>query len=122
MTDISDFTMDYFSLKGKNAIVTGGNTGLGQAFALALATAGANLFVPSIIDDDGATGPLVESRGGRYEFMKADVTEPGAPGRDRRRLRRPARLARHPREQRRHLPAGRRARLRPRRSGTPPWP
>jgi NAD(P)-dependent dehydrogenase (short-subunit alcohol dehydrogenase family) len=79
VTDISDFTMDYFSLKGKNAIVTGGNTGLGQAFAVALATAGANLFVPSIMDDDGATGPLVEERGGRYEFMKADITKPGAP-------------------------------------------
>ena len=53
MTDISDFSMDYFSLKGKNAIVTGGNTGLGQAFTLALAAAGANVFVPSIVDDDG---------------------------------------------------------------------
>jgi NAD(P)-dependent dehydrogenase (short-subunit alcohol dehydrogenase family) len=79
VTDINDFTMDHFSLKGKNAIVTGGNTGLGQAFAVALAAAGASLFVPSIVDDDGATGPLVEERGGRYEFMKADVTAPGAP-------------------------------------------
>ena len=117
VTEISDFTMDYFSLKGKNAIVTGGNTGLGQAFALALATAGANIFVPSIVDDDGTTGPLVEDRGGRYEFLKADVTAAGRAGRDRRRLRRPARLSRHPREQRRHLPAGRRARLRPRAVG-----
>lgn len=79
MTEISDFAMDYFSLKGKKAIVTGGNTGLGQAFTVALATAGADLFVPSIMDDDGATGPLVEAHGGRYEFMKADVTRPGAP-------------------------------------------
>ena len=63
MTDISDFAMDYFSLEGKNAIVTGGNTGLGQAFTLALAAAGANVFVPSIVDDDGTTGALVEERG-----------------------------------------------------------
>ncbi len=79
MTEIRDFAMDYFSLKGRNAIVTGGNTGLGQAFTLALATAGANVFVPSIIDDDGSTGRLVEARGGRYEYLKADITRPGAP-------------------------------------------
>jgi len=59
---INDFAMEFFSLKGKNAIVTGGNTGLGQAFALALAKGGANVFVPSIMDDDGTTGPLVEGR------------------------------------------------------------
>jgi hypothetical protein len=29
---ITDFSMDRFSLRGKRAIVTGGNTGLGQAF------------------------------------------------------------------------------------------
>jgi NAD(P)-dependent dehydrogenase (short-subunit alcohol dehydrogenase family) len=77
--DISDFAMDFFFLKGKNALVTGGNTGLGQAFALALAKAGANVFVPSIVDDDGVTGPLVEAEGGRYAFLKADVTKPGVP-------------------------------------------
>jgi NAD(P)-dependent dehydrogenase (short-subunit alcohol dehydrogenase family) len=77
--EISDFTMEFFSLEGKNAIVTGGNTGLGQAFALALAKGGANVLVPSIVDDDGSTGPLVEATGGRYEFMKADITAAGAP-------------------------------------------
>jgi NAD(P)-dependent dehydrogenase (short-subunit alcohol dehydrogenase family) len=77
--DITEFSMDFFSLKGRNAIVTGGNTGLGQAFTLALATAGANVFVPSIVDDDGTTGELVRARGGRYEFMKADITAPGVP-------------------------------------------
>ena len=45
MKNINDFNMDFFSLKGKNAIVTGGVSGLGQAFALALAKAGANIFV-----------------------------------------------------------------------------
>lgn len=42
---IQDFSMDFFSLKGKVAIVTGGNTGLGQGYALALAKAGADLFI-----------------------------------------------------------------------------
>lgn len=77
--DITDFRMDFFSLRGKNALVTGGNTGLGQAFTVALATAGANVFVPSIMADDGTTGPLVEARGVRYEYLQADITAPGAP-------------------------------------------
>jgi len=77
--DISDFGMDFFSLKGKNAIVTGGNTGLGQAFTLALAKGGANVFVPSIMDDDGTTGPMVEAEGVRYEYMKGDITADGVP-------------------------------------------
>lgn len=75
---ITDFSMDYFSLKDKNAIVTGGNTGLGQTFALALAKAGANLFIPSIIEDDGATKKMIEAEGVQMEFLKIDITEDGA--------------------------------------------
>jgi NAD(P)-dependent dehydrogenase (short-subunit alcohol dehydrogenase family) len=74
---IGDFSLGFFSLKARNAIVTGGNTGLGQAFALALAKGGANVLVPSIVDDDGSTRDMIEAEGGRYEFMKADITEPG---------------------------------------------
>jgi NAD(P)-dependent dehydrogenase (short-subunit alcohol dehydrogenase family) len=77
--DIQDFNMDYFSLKGKNAIVTGGNTGLGQAFALALAKAGANLLVPSIMPDSTATRNLIEAQGVNYEYMQIDITAQGAP-------------------------------------------
>ena len=79
--DISDFGMDFFGLGGKNAIVTGGNTGLGQAFSLALAKGGADVFVPSLADDDGSTRALVEAAGVRYEFMEADITADGTPKR-----------------------------------------
>jgi NAD(P)-dependent dehydrogenase (short-subunit alcohol dehydrogenase family) len=78
---IGDFSMDFFSLAGRKAIITGGNTGLGQAFSLALARAGADLFVPSVMDDDGATRRMVEAAGRRYEFLAADITAPGAAAR-----------------------------------------
>ena len=77
--DISRFSMDFFSLKGRTAMVTGGNTGLGQAFALALAKGGANVFVPSIIDEDGSTRELIEAEGVEYESAGADITAPGVP-------------------------------------------
>jgi NAD(P)-dependent dehydrogenase (short-subunit alcohol dehydrogenase family) len=77
--DIRDFAMDLFSLEGKNAVVTGGNTGLGRAFALALAKGGASVFAPSIVDDDGATRQMIEAEGVRYEFVQTDITAPGAP-------------------------------------------
>ena len=77
--EITDFTMDCFLLKGRNAIVTGGNTGLGQAFSLALATAGANVFYPSIMPDDPGFNAVIEARGVRAVYMEADITKPGVP-------------------------------------------
>lgn len=77
--EIREFSMDLFSLKGKTAIVTGGNTGLGQAFALALAKAGANLFIPTVMDDGGETRRLIEAEGQRAELLKIDITGEGAP-------------------------------------------
>ncbi|MET8783581.1 SDR family NAD(P)-dependent oxidoreductase [Streptomyces sp. NPDC049097] len=77
--NITEFSRDFFSLDGKNAIVTGGNTGLGQAFSLALAKAGANVFVPALAEDDGETRRLIEAEGRRMEFLKADITAPGVP-------------------------------------------
>ncbi|NCB02161.1 MAG: SDR family oxidoreductase [Spirochaetia bacterium] len=75
--NVNDFNMDFFSLKGKNAIVTGGNGGLGQAFCTALAKGGANVLVPSLADDDGSTKRLVEGCGVEYKFMEADITKDG---------------------------------------------
>jgi NAD(P)-dependent dehydrogenase (short-subunit alcohol dehydrogenase family) len=77
--ETTDFSLDLFSLARRNAIVTGGNTGLGQAFSLALAAAGANVYAPSITDDGGATAALVPAGGGRIEVVDADITAPGRP-------------------------------------------
>ncbi len=77
--DIRDFSLDFFSLKGKNAIVTGGNTGLGQTFSLALAKAGANVFIPSLAADDGTTEKLINETGMKMKFMEVDITAEGAP-------------------------------------------
>ncbi|HWQ75267.1 MAG TPA: SDR family oxidoreductase [Syntrophomonas sp.] len=77
--NITDFQMDFFSLKGKNAIVTGGNTGLGQAFSLALAKGGANIFMPSIMPDDPEFNKLIEAEGVKAVYMEGDITKPGGP-------------------------------------------
>lgn len=79
--DITEFSLDCFALHGRAAIVTGGNSGLGQAFTLALAAAGADVFVPSVLDDGGETAVLVGQRGARFAGTTADLTEPGAPER-----------------------------------------
>lgn len=76
--EITDFTMDLFRVPNRNAIVTGGNGGLGTAFCLALAKAGANVFVPSVTADDTEVRALVEAEGRRFEFMQTDITADGA--------------------------------------------
>ena len=77
MVPIQDFNMDYFSLKGKNAIITGGNSGLGQAFSVALAKAGANVMAASILADDETTGMEVKNCGAEYDYIEADLTREG---------------------------------------------
>ena len=72
---LNNFNMDFFSLKGKVAIVTGGNTGLGQAYVVALAKAGADLFVVTYDRDWEETKNLVEAEGRKVEFLQADLTD-----------------------------------------------
>lgn len=78
---LNAFSLDFFSLKGQTAIVTGGNSGLGQAFATALAKAGANLFIPDLAPACEETRQLIEQQGVRAEFMQVDITQPGEPAR-----------------------------------------
>ncbi|WP_461204995.1 2-dehydro-3-deoxy-D-gluconate 5-dehydrogenase KduD [Clostridium sp. DL1XJH146] len=72
---LNSFSMDYFSLKGKVAVVTGGNTGLGQGYVVALAKAGADLFVPTYDTNWDETRELVEKEGRKIEFIQVDLSK-----------------------------------------------
>lgn len=71
---ISNFSMDFFRLDGKVAIVTGGNTGLGQGYALGLAKAGADLFIVTYDTNWDETRKLIEAEGRKVEFYQADLS------------------------------------------------
>lgn len=72
---LADFSLDFFKLDGKVAIVTGGNTGLGQGYAVALAKAGADLLVSTHGTNWEDTRELVEATGRKIEFVQADLTK-----------------------------------------------
>lgn len=75
---LNKFKMDWYSLDGKVAVVTGGNTGLGQGYAVAMAEAGADVFVPTFGQEGwDTTRDLIEARGRKIEFMDVDLTEKG---------------------------------------------
>ena len=72
---IQQFSMDFFSLKGKVAIVTGANQGLGMGYALAFARAGADLFIPHLTDDVKDIKELIEAEGRRVVFYQGDLQD-----------------------------------------------
>lgn len=71
---LQDFNLDYFKLTNKVAIVTGGNTGLGQGYAVALAKAGADLFIVSHDRVWDETREMIEGEGRKVHFFQADLT------------------------------------------------
>lgn len=71
--NLLDFGMDFFRLDGKVAIVTGGNTGLGEGYAVALAKAGAKLFITTFDDNTETTKKLIDSVGGEVFFYKTNL-------------------------------------------------
>ena len=72
---LENFSLDYFNLTDKVAIVTGGNTGLGQGYAVALAKAGANVFVVTHNDNWKETQDLIEATGRKAHFKQAELTD-----------------------------------------------
>jgi 2-deoxy-D-gluconate 3-dehydrogenase len=62
-----------FDLTGKVALVTGGNVGLGQGIALALAEAGADIVSVALSDSDD-TVARVQAMGRRAHAISADLT------------------------------------------------
>ena len=73
--DVTDFSMDFFKLDNKVAIVTGGNTGLGQGYAVALAKAGADLFIVTYDNDWDETRTLIEKEGRKVVFYQTDLSK-----------------------------------------------
>jgi NAD(P)-dependent dehydrogenase (short-subunit alcohol dehydrogenase family) len=65
-------------LAGKKAIITGGDSGIGRAVALAFAREGADLLVSYLNEDEDAreTQRLVESAGRTCVLMPGDISRP----------------------------------------------
>jgi len=65
-------------LEGKVAIITGGDSGIGRAVALAYAREGADVLVSYLEEDEDAreTQRLVEDAGRRCELVPGDIADP----------------------------------------------
>ena len=68
-------TASPFDLSGRCAVITGASSGIGQAIAIALATAGADILGLSL-DDGAATQAAVADQGGRSTHIVGDTRVP----------------------------------------------
>jgi len=68
-------TLDQFQLTDKTAVVTGCDTGLGQAMAIALAEAGADIIGLSVAGDPSATREAVENAGRKFVYHRVDIAD-----------------------------------------------
>lgn len=74
---MSKFNPSSFSLKDKVAVITGGASGLGKNYSIALSMYGADIFVVSNSKDGWEeTQREVEQNGQRIAFLEQDITEP----------------------------------------------
>ena len=77
MIDPIKYLSSAFSLAGKNAIVTGGNRGIGRGIAQALAQAGANVAI-LCRDEPTAKDTLADlaQYGGKYAWYRGSISDP----------------------------------------------
>ncbi|MDZ5699637.1 2-dehydro-3-deoxy-D-gluconate 5-dehydrogenase KduD [Chelativorans sp. M5D2P16] len=69
--------MSLFDLSGRRALVTGANTGIGQAIGLALAEAGAHVVCAGRSSMDDTVG-RIRASGGSAEPLALDLADPAA--------------------------------------------
>ena len=67
-----------FSLENKVALITGGTSGLGKMMALALAKAGAFVWIASSRDNADETLQKIKQQGSNGSFVQVDVTSSDA--------------------------------------------
>ena len=67
--------LDKFKLDGKTAIVTGSNQGIGQAYAQALAEAGADIIGVSFQNDFTETEKIIVETGRKFKSYVADFSD-----------------------------------------------
>jgi 3-oxoacyl-[acyl-carrier protein] reductase len=77
--DPSSAPMVRFDFSGKVAIVTGAGGGIGQAYAEALAGAGASVMVADIAEENAAAvAAAINASGGTAASVRVDVADPAA--------------------------------------------
>src|ERR1700729_779727 len=66
-------------LLGKRAIITGGDSGIGRAVAIAFAREGADLLIAYLNEDEDAeeVKALVEKEGRKVVLVAGDIRDPG---------------------------------------------
>lgn len=67
--------LEKFSLKGKTALVTGSNKGIGQSYAIALAEAGADVIGVSFESDFEETNKRITELGRKFSYYVADFSD-----------------------------------------------
>jgi 5'-hydroxyaverantin dehydrogenase len=68
--------LDSSSLKGKNVLITGGATGIGQACVVAFANAGAYVTIADVNEEAAQeTAQDLSQKGFKVQFVKTDVTD-----------------------------------------------
>lgn len=67
--------LDIFNLSGKKAVVTGCDTGLGLAMALALAEAGAEIIGASVVEDFTFVKSEMEKLGAKFSYYQVDLSD-----------------------------------------------
>ena len=73
---MKEFEMDMFSLKGKNAVITGAERGIGFEIAKGFAKAGANIMIAGLMEEEFPKAQAaIEALGVKCTCVKTDISQ-----------------------------------------------